>query len=82
MRYQLLHQNKEKKDDVVLIAQSDDFPEAFEWNWTIDLIAKNPPREGYEWLMCNEESEYFECTFNSESVSPICGIMGVNDTKP
>ena len=80
MRYQIHHQPKEysKSNELIFIAQSDDYEAAKEIDeWGRDVTKKHPLPDGYQWLMCNEKSDHFVCTFNEESVSPIVGIMGV-----
>jgi len=71
MRYQIHHQSK-KDGSIEMIAQSDDIPEDEEAQqkfreWSLDVGARHPLPEGYRWLVCNEKSEHFACTYNEES---------------
>ena len=78
MRYQMHHQSKKDSNIIEMIAQSDDYEDAKEIDkWSRGVTRRHPLPDGYQWLMCNEKSEHFVCTFNEESVSPIVGIMGV-----
>ncbi|KKL56475.1 hypothetical protein LCGC14_2245030 [marine sediment metagenome] len=74
MIYQIHHQSK-KDGNTEFIAQSDDIIEDNEEaqqkfrQWSLDVGIEHPLPEGYQWLVCNERSEHFACTFNEESVS-------------
>ena len=74
------HQPKDyaKSGEIIFIAQSEDIEEGKAWDFS-EIQKENLPPEGFQWLLCNEKSEYFHCTFNNESMSPIAGIMGVSE---
>lgn len=78
MRYQIHHQSK-KEGNTEMIAQSDDIVDGEEAQqkfreWSLDVGKRHPLPEGYQWLVCNENSEHFLCTFNEESLSSVVGI--------
>ena len=71
MRYQIHHQSK-KDGSTEMIAQSDDITEDEDTQqkfreWSLDIGSRHPLPEGYQWLVCNEKSEHFACTYNEES---------------
>ncbi|MCJ7482611.1 MAG: hypothetical protein MUO31_06565 [Thermodesulfovibrionales bacterium] len=71
MRYQLHHQPKDynRSGETIFISQSEEITSAATYDkWLADNRKANPLPEGYQWLVCNEKSEYFECTFNNDSL--------------
>ena len=69
MRYQMHHQSK-KDSSLELIAQSEDLEDKDKIDaWCKEITQNNPLPEGFQWLMCNEKSEHFACTYNEESDS-------------
>ena len=63
MLYQLHHQSKEDTTVTEMVAQEES-EEGTWWNekvreWWKSIAEKYPLPEGFQWLMCNEKSEYF-----------------------
>lgn len=90
MIYQLHHQSKKDCKNTIKIAQSEINTNKEMVDWWRKVSAKHPLPEGFQWLMCNEKSLYFVLTGltfcdiegeeEKESVSPLVGIMKVEDS--
>ena len=73
--FQLHHQNK-KDYSTEFIAQASICCEKHMNLWWKQVVNDHPLPEGYQWMICNEESEHFIKTETErESVSPVFGIM-------
>ena len=72
MIYQLHHQPKEfsKSKETIFIAQSDDVDSQLKsCAWIADVQSRHILPDSHVWMLCNEKSEHFLCTYNEESVS-------------
>ena len=60
MRHQLHHQNKQDRIQVKVIVEfTAKEAEKEYWDEVHTLMAENPPPDGDEFLICEEESEHF-----------------------
>ena len=62
MLHQLHHQNKANLNKTEFVAQIDvnNLKPYTNYNeWVKDVQKRFPPKEGFCWLVCNEESKYF-----------------------
>ncbi len=61
MRHQLFHQNIEDRAKVDLIVEFTAKEDHQEYRKELnEFMADNPPPDGYEFMVCNPESEFFE----------------------
>lgn len=76
MLYQIHHQNKKDRSKTEFLAQSDIENEEQYKKFVRETQEKFPLPEGFDWLFCNEKSEYFIKTVVENQQDVACAMGG------